>query len=115
MLCQWFDGEFVPEVVDEAVSYLLHWARLPNYIVIPAVTLFGFPQDRMPSILQHHALWVVHEGEDLFLVEVDVVDIRLTIWSTQSRPAITHWIWCVIEVMVLVDARIHSGWRQVLE
>ena len=55
------------------------------------------------------------EGEDLFLVKVDVDEIRLTIWSMQSRPAINYWIWCILEPMMPLSVHIHSGWRQVLE
>ena len=115
MLFQWMDGEFVPEVVDEAVPYLLRCTSLSDFIILPSVTIVGFPQERMPSLLSNHVFWIVHEGKDLFLVVVDVVQVKLVIWSTQSHPAITHWIRSVIDAMMPLDARIHTGWRHQLE
>ena len=115
MLCQFLDGEFVPDVVDEAVSYLLQCARLLDSIVIPATTAVGFPQEAMPAILCHHAIWIVHEGEDFFLIEIDVSQMSLMVWSTHARPAVVHWIRCVLEAMMPVNSRIHSGWWVLME
>ena len=115
MLCQWYDGEFVPEVVDKAVAYLLSCACLQDSIVIPATTFPGFPQERMPPLLLKHAIWIVHEGEDFFLVETDMDKIQLTIWSTQPHPPVIHWICCNVEAMMPVDAHIYNGWHHLSE
>ena len=69
----------------------------------------------MPSVLSSHAFWVVQEGEDLFLVEVDVAAVQFIIWSTQARPAVTYWIRCAIAIMMPPAVQIHTGWRVVTE
>ena len=69
----------------------------------------------MPAILCYPAIWIVHKGEDFFLVEIDVNQMRLIIWSTQARPAVIHWIRCVLEAMMPVNSRIHTGWRVMIE
>ena len=62
MLCQFFDGEFVLEVVD-----------------------------------------------------IDVDQTKLIVWSTHARPVVVYWIRCVVEAMMPGNSRIHTGWQIMTE